>query len=651
MMKCCLQFLFFIFCFGIISSQDIEWVKLNGPNGMTLLDGIYLEKTQELMILTGSFQVYKSKDFGEHWKHIEMNFDSKHSYINDPNEVYSRYLSFYNQGRKFKFLYKMPNDSIYFLLDYGLYCFNQMNQLILVDSLCSQNNCYIGDDGYIFRWDTKELIYSNNYTRTYIKINNKLDPGEKILFNDSCILYSMYDHECLVKKIPDFQNQEINIPNDENNNEHIFESNFRHSKQLNSKLRIYFQNYSKLIYSDDNGKRWNSLENEIEYGSFPVLFEINGHSLFISDGQFSIKLIDDQNWSHYKSKENCFNLINAQYINKIGWIIFSTTGVFMINNSHIEKRISIPNNEPSINQFISYSKGHILAKVDNRWQLTNNNGKTWKYIEPDFLKGNYENISCRKLNSEISYFSNCYPYTKDISIYDNDFNILFNIAKPDALKYLANVFLSESKSQTISLISNDEMWYTTDEAKSWTKFSTPHLTMDGLLINDQDIIFAYGDSSIYYSKNFGNTWSQFSSTMNHFSDKIFCFEKGYLYWTEITNIGFDYNTYLFASPDYGKTKILVDSGIHYELCHKSIYYIDHKDDLYLYDSDSFYLKAIQKGVITDQLTIIQSSFDFTPNWVTIGDNGYLYYTSPNCVLQRSKYHYKVNEKGKIIAYE
>ena len=120
MLKCCLQFLFFVFCFGIIRSQAIEWVKLNGPNGMTLLDGIYLEKTQELMILTGSFQVYKSKDFGEHWKHIEMNFDSKHSYYNNATEVYSGY---FQQERTFKFIYKMPNDSIYFLLDHGLMFF------------------------------------------------------------------------------------------------------------------------------------------------------------------------------------------------------------------------------------------------------------------------------------------------------------------------------------------------------------------------------------------------------------------------------------------------------------------------------------------------------------------------------------------------
>ncbi|MBK9717118.1 MAG: hypothetical protein IPO85_06330 [Saprospiraceae bacterium] len=48
---------------------------------------------------------------------------------------------------------------------------------------------------------------------------------------------------------------------------------------------------------------------------------------------------------------------------------------------------------------------------------------------------------------------------------------------------------------------------------------------------------------------------------------------------------------------------------------------------------------------------MHNSFYHTPNWVTMGDNGYLYYTSPNCVLQRSKYRYKVNEKGKIIAYE
>lgn len=648
MLKCCLQFLFFVFCFGIISSQDIEWVKLNGPNGMTLLDGIYLEKTQELMILTGSFQVYKSKDFGEHWKHIEMNFDSKHSYYNNATDVYS---SYFQQERNFKFIYKMPNDSIYFLLDHGLYCFNQMNQLILIDSLCGQYNSYIGEDGYIFRWDRNELIYSNDFTRTYNKINNKVFPGDNILFNDSSILYSMYDNECLVKKLPDFQNQEINIPIDENNNDHIFESNFRHSKQLNSKLRIYFRNYSKLKYSDDNGEHWNSLENEIENGSDPVLFEINGHSLFISKGQYSIKLINDQNWSHYKSKEKYSYIFNVQYINKKGWIIFSSTGVVMINNNHLEKRISIPNNEPWITQLISYSKGHILAKVDNRWQLTNNNGITWKYIESDFLNGNYENISCRKLDSKISYFSNCYHYTNFVSIYDNDFNILFNIAKPDTLKNLAYVFLSENNSRTISLISNDEMLYTTAEAKSWKKFSIPHLTLDGLLINDQDIIFAYGDSSIYYSKNFGKTWSQFSSTRNQLSDKIFCFEKGYLYWTELENIYLDYNAFLYASPDYGKTKILVDSGLHYGICSKDNYYIDHKNDLFLYDSDSIYLKAIQKGVITDQIPIMHNSFYHTPNWVTMGDNGYLYYTSPNCVLQRSKYRYKVNEKGKIIAYE
>ncbi len=647
-MKYCFQCLFFIFCFGIIRSQDIEWLKLNGPNGMTLLDGIYLEKTQELMILTGSFQVYKSKDFGEHWVHIEMNFDSKHSYYNNATDVYS---SYFQQERNFKFLYRMPNDSIYFLLDHGLYCFNQMNQLILIDSLCGQYNSYIGDDGYIFRWDRNELFYSNDFTRTYYKINNKVFPGDNILFNDSSILYSMYDNECLVKKLPNFQNQEINIPIDENNNDHIFESNFRHSKQLNSKLRIYFQNYSKLIYSDDNGNCWNSLENEIEYGSFPDLFEINGHSLFISKGQYSIKLIDDQKWSHYKSKENCSNALNVQYINKIGWIIFSSGGIVIINNNQIEKRISIPNNEPRINQFISYSKGHILAEVDDRWQLSNNNGITWKYIESDFLNGNHENISCRKLNSKISYFSNCYPYTNVISIYDNDFNILFNIAKPNALKGLANVVLSENQSNTIFLLSNDELWFTTNIPESWKKFAISLTNMDRLIIVDRDIIFVYGDSLIFYSKNSGKTWGQFALTRNNFSDPIFCFEKGYLYWTELENIYLDYNAFLYASPDYGKTKILVDSGLHYGICSKDNYYIDHKNDLFLYDSDSIYLKAIQKGVITDQIPIMHNSFYHTPNWVTIGDNGYLYYTSPNCVLQRSKYRYKVNEKGKIIAYE
>ena len=102
MMKCCLQFLFFIFCFGIIRSQNIEWVKLNGPNGMTLLDGIYLEKTQELMILTGSFQVYKSNDFGEHWEHIEMNFDSKHTIYYDATRVYS---SYFHQTKTNKIIY------------------------------------------------------------------------------------------------------------------------------------------------------------------------------------------------------------------------------------------------------------------------------------------------------------------------------------------------------------------------------------------------------------------------------------------------------------------------------------------------------------------------------------------------------------------
>lgn len=646
-MKCCLQFLFFIFCFGIIRSQNIEWVKLNGPNGMTLLDGIYLEKTQELMILTGSFQVYKSKDFGAHWKHIEMNFDSKHSYYNNATDVYS---SYFQQERNFKFIYKMPNDSIYFLLDHGLYCFNQMNQLILIDSLCGQYNSYIGDDGYIFRWTYQEMYYSNDYAKTFKKYNNKIDNGEEILFNDSAILYSLLNNERLFIKSSNNQNQEINLPNDEFKTYQLYKRNFYYSKEINVKPRIYILDFGRVKYSEDNGDHWISIEKEIPYGSFLQLFEHNDNSLLLCNNLYFFKSKKDNIWNKFESKEINYRVFNSQYITSKGWIIFSSYGIQIFKNDLTEISLLIPKNEPLISELFAYSRNHILTKVNDKWQLSNNNGGNWKNIEAKLKQTQRERLLKHKLNSLTSYFYEYDNINKQIKIYDNKINITYKFTLPDSVNYFIDVILSSSASNKLSLICNNEILYTSNLGKYWKTIPIPQVNNEYSFIANDNNLFICNDSLIYYSKNFGKTWLNFNVTKKYYFDPLFCYEKGYLYWTEDMNYleSGKNNLFLYASPDFGKTKILVDSG--YQGQHGGQYYYEHIQDLFLYNSDSIYLKAIQKGVITDQMAIMHNSFYHTPNWVTMGDNGYLYYTSPNCVLQRSKYRYKVNEKGKIIAY-
>lgn len=647
-MKYCFQCLFFIFCFGIIRSQDIEWLKLNGPNGITLLDGIYLEKTHELMILTGSFQVYKSKDFGEHWKHIEMNFDSKHSYYNNATEVYSGY---FQQERTFKFIYKMPNDSIYFLLDHGLYCFNQMNQLILIDSLCGQYNSYIGDDGYIFRWTYQEMFYSNDYAKTFKKYSNKIENGEEILFNDSTILYGLLNNERLFIKSSNNQNQEINLPNDEFKTYQFYKRNFYYSKKTNVKPRIFILDYGKLKYSEDNGSHWLSIEKEILYGSFLKLFEHNDHTLLMCDKFYFFKSNKDSIWKKFESKEINYKVFKAQYIPDRGWIIFSSNGISIFKTNSTEVILSIPKNEPLLSDLSIYSNGHISAKVDNSRQLSTNNGRSWKNIELNIKETFSYELKQRKSNFNTPYFYYFDYDTKHIKIYNCDFEIIQHFVLPDSAKLFVDVILTNDEIHKFNLLCLDRILYTSSLVKPWKQYEIAHFEIEySTIFNDNNIFICY-DGIVNYSDNYGETWKQFISDSNFFYYYILCYLDGYLYWTEYNqNLeGNRSNFFLYASPDFGKAKILVDSG--YTSRHFTNYFSGRSKDLFIYNSDSIYLKAIQKGVITDQLAIMHNSFYHTPNRVTIGDNGYLYYTSPNCVLQRSKYRYKVNEKGKIIAYE
>lgn len=647
MIKCCLQCLFFIFCFGIVRSQEIEWVKLNGPNGMTLLDGIYLEKTQELMILTGSFQVYKSKDFGEHWEHIEMNFDSKHIIYYDATRVYS---SYFHQTKTNKIIYKMPNDSIYFLLGQGLYCFNPLNQLILIDSLCNPDNCHIGNDGYIFRWNYKEMLFSNDFGRTFKIYKNKVDSWEEILFNDSTVLYSLYNNEHLFMKLTDNQNHEINVPNDEIYPHNFYKQNFFYSRKFNIKPRIYYNNGGRPIFTEDNGAHWMPFDNEIENYTIDKIFEYNDHVLLICKNEYFFKSLSEKIWNNIKSLQIDYGVFNAQYINTIGWIVFSSHGITILKNNNKEVYLLTPKNEPIISDLSICSSGQILAKVGYNRQLSMNNGIGWKQIELNIKETSHE-LQQRKFGSNTSYFYHFDYESRLIKIFNCDFEIIHQFVLPDSAKLFVDVILTNDEIHKFNLLCLDRILYTSSLVKPWKQYEIPHFEIEySTIFNDNNIFICY-DGIVNYSDNYGETWKQFISDSNFFYYYILCYLDGYLYWTEYNqNLeGNRSNFFLYASPDFGKAKILVDSG--YTSRHFTNYFSGRSKDLFIYNSDSIYLKAIQKGVITDQIPIMHNSFYHTPNWVTMGDNGYLYYTSPNCVLQRSKYRYKVNEKGKIIAYE
>lgn len=543
----------------------------------------------------------------------------------------------------------MPNDSIYFLLDHGLYCFNQMNQLILIDSLCGQYNSYIGDDGYIFRWTYQEMFYSNDYAKTFKNFNNKIDNWEEILFNDNTILYSLFRNKSLIRKAPNFKNQEINVINNVNNDDQFFISDFNHSTALN-KSKIYFLKHGKLNYTEDNGDHWIPFEKEIPYVAFYKLFEVRDQTLLIIGDQYWIKS-NELDWKIYQSKEVNYRIFKAQFIDKQGWLIFSSNGIVLLGEDLKKKQLLILKNEPLISELHAYSKNFILSKVNDKWQHSSDNGKHWRNIQTNLKQTQRELLLKHKSNSNSYNFYNYDKSTKRIIIYDNNINIKLKFTLPSPAISFIDLILHSYEGNKLSIICYNEILYSSNFGKYWKRIPIPQISDEYSFIFSDNNFFISNDSLIYYSKNFGSTWSNFNVTKKYYYDPIFCYEKGYLYWTEDMNYleSEKNNLFLYASPDFGKTKILVDSG--YQGQHGGQYYYEHIQDLFLYNSDSIYLKAIQKGVITDQIPIMHNSFYHTPNWVTMGDNGYLYYTSPNCVLQRSKYRYKVNGKGKIIAYE
>ncbi len=587
-----------------LNSQS--WVELDGPLSIGISHSIITRESGMIFALTSSGEIFTSTDQATTWTDATAGIVYDNSFIwsnnrnkfveSDDGTIFLSYKSRFYQFDSNRRYWNLKNDSIN-LTDY-----------------------VIGPTGIIYAGNSKAFYISYDQGLNFNKIMDWDAP--KLSF--------------------DCQGNGNNfvILDSRNNASFSFEDDGSQFKMLNmvvpnSQQLIYERNSGNLIslsstgiyISKNFGVSWVKIVIPGFAGIFyngKILKMPNGNLLYFGYNTY-ISYDGGLNWHkdpfYYSlSLELIHGKINDDY--SMVYKAEDSLYTFFIDKTKAQNPFIIPVSRSRIHQIICYEENKILCTTDQSDYLhvSKDNGLNWNIsITPDLMfytfkeslfdwKGNYYDLE----GSEVLIFN-----VEDLSYTVRDYPFNWIEYKDGFISKSGKIFLYDGKA----------MYVSEDKALSWKVYPTKFIVSnDRLKCSANDIIYYSSRDTIFYSLDYGLTWPYFKSK-NSLLEITNISKKNIIYWLEDSGTSY----HLISSADFGKTRTLEDTS------YSRPFLVSDDDTKYYLNRNSDSIKIKHLGS-TDYEYISFDGLNFEwnkPNRFTLGENGYLYYYTPDSKLFKS----------------
>ncbi|MBK6860640.1 MAG: T9SS type A sorting domain-containing protein [Saprospiraceae bacterium] len=500
-----------------------DWTPLNGPKGYTIYSYILSRTSNELFVLSETGEVLVSKDKGIHW------LDLSDGIIYE-NEFFKTLTKFH----------ETQDGRLFLLYAKRFYKYDASNKRWSIQNDSVNFTDYTtGPDGILYAGNSSKFYISNDDGNTFIEKANWSAPKLQFECMGSGRNFAKLDTRAALRTFQDDGSgmDSIRLPDG------------LCGKILFDTLSGYLMNFTSLaLYkTKDKGVHWNFADSlRLSYLGNVLrkpngdIYNLNSIIRFSQDGgeswkrDTSIKALKNYPAESIAGIEND----NSLFIYRNG-----------LNFQEPDKalfKFVLPIQHPQVDLFFTYADNTIIcgSNYSNIFQKSKDNGLTWEPIFPKI------NLDYFLVDKQLDNKGNLYFIEGEfIEIFNFETGVFQTKAHPFDWNNYKGGFVS--KTNKIVLFDGRSLYVSSDEANSWSQYPVRQaLDLYTMQCSASDLLYYYKLDTIYYSFDFGKTWSYFLTKQDVFRIELVS-KNNIFYWLER-----DGNILKFySSPDFGKTQI------------------------------------------------------------------------------------------------
>lgn len=588
--------MYFLALFSIIAIANASaqsWKALNGPTGAVTVASIITYEKGEIYTLIRSGKMFRSLDKTKTWENISLGLE----------QIANRS----NYDAKMK---ESPRGEIFMSAGRLLYKFIPASKswILVSENIDIEDFAFSPDGG---------TIYVGNYNEFNISVNGSKFNKIQTWGSHSLEFLCLGNNNNFIRKTA-FPSSEIWKFNDDGSQLRLVTgSSCCSSMFYHKKSKTLFDVNYELRYSKDFGNTWLNLvlQNNLY---FDKMVELEDGSIIGLTNNKAYKSEDD---GMSFTEDSSYVLKNINYLGydniiskskKDELVICNIQNSYYLDNMEFSITFQMPAQESDVYEINQFGEKNILCKTSSNYQLTIDDGLTWKILTTN----NYSNNLFWK---DGTIANNNYD---SIILNTNQFNTRIAKALPE---FVSSENLLLDNNENIILLVYDKSYISYDKGDSW-KLIGENLqiptSVEKFKISNQNIIYggSYMDT-IYYSCDYGITWKGFHALPNAVLEyKVFLSNNNVFQWEEFDQSTLD--RVLKYSIDLGTTieelKLPID---------ENIWLIDEFDNVYTNSSQN-----VNSLKVTNTLTKQESFISLEELGVTFnegvklirGNNGYLY---------------------------